>query len=54
VEAPGTAPGSERLISMPIYRRSPSRERHLIYRAKEAGWEGAAELNGLTGGATQN
>jgi hypothetical protein len=48
VEAPGTAPGSERLISMPIYRRSPPRERHSIYRAKSAEWEGAAGLNGLT------
>src|ERR1700690_3975965 len=44
VEAPGTAPGSERLISMPIYRRSLPRGRHLVYRAKSAGWEGAAGL----------
>jgi hypothetical protein len=47
VEAPGTAPGSERLISMSIYRRSRSCERRVEYRAKAAAWEEAIDLNGL-------
>jgi hypothetical protein len=42
VEAPGTAPGSERLIPMPIYRHSRPRGRQRQYRGLEAPWEGAS------------
>ena len=42
VEAPGTAPGSERLIPMPIYRHSHPRERRFEYRGSEVRREGAA------------
>jgi hypothetical protein len=44
VEAPGTAPGSERLIPMPIYRHSRPRGRRHTYKGPEAGREGAPGL----------
>jgi hypothetical protein len=44
VEAPGTAPGSERLIPMPIYRHSRPRGRRHTYKGREAGREGAPGL----------
>src|SRR5271165_2276472 len=40
VEAPGTAPGSERLISTPIYRHSGRLRPQSLYRRLCAGWEG--------------
>jgi hypothetical protein len=50
VEAPGTAPGSERLISMPIYRRSPPCERLAEYRGSEVGREGGRGAGNFTFG----
>jgi hypothetical protein len=43
VEAPGTAPGSERLIPMPIYRHSRPCERLAEYRGSEVGREGGRD-----------
>jgi hypothetical protein len=44
VEAPGTAPGSERLIPMPIYRHSRPCGRQPTYRGWEAGREEARRI----------
>jgi hypothetical protein len=41
VEAPGTAPGSERLITMPIYHHSRPRGQQIEYRGRDARREGA-------------